>query len=92
MSGMRKSVTRSIDWNQKFLVSWLAARYSAVFVFCIVKIGILKLNLLPNEPIESFWDALWLGIRSFLCQTASGLAEGSDPHPPKTIAWGGISF
>ena len=33
MSGMRKSVTRSIDWYQKFLVSWLAARYSAVFVF-----------------------------------------------------------
>ena len=24
-------------------------------------------NLLPNEPIESFWDALWLGIRPSLC-------------------------
>ena len=24
-------------------------------------------NLLPNEPIESFWDALWLGIQPFLC-------------------------
>ena len=31
--GMRKSVTRSIDWYQKFLNSWLAARYSTVFVF-----------------------------------------------------------
>ena len=26
-----------------------------------------KLSLLPKEPIESFWDALWLGIRPFLC-------------------------
>ena len=24
-----------------------------------------KLNLLPNERLESFWDALWLGIRTF---------------------------
>ena len=24
-------------------------------------------NLLPNEPIESFWDAMWLGIQPFLC-------------------------
>ena len=31
--GMRKSVTRSNDWYQKFLISWLAARYSTVFVF-----------------------------------------------------------
>ena len=68
--GMRKSVTRSIDWYQKFLISWLAARYSTVFVFyCTqnVKIDFLKFNLLPNEPIESFWDALWLGIRPLLC-------------------------
>ena len=37
--------------------------------FCVfsIKIDFLKLNLLPNEPIESFWDALWLGIRPFLC-------------------------
>ena len=33
VSGMRKSVKRSIDWYQKFLISWLAARYSTVFVF-----------------------------------------------------------
>ena len=26
-----------------------------------------ELSLLPKEPIESFWDALWLGIRPFLC-------------------------
>ena len=32
VSGMRKSVKRSIDWYQKFLISWLAARYSTVFV------------------------------------------------------------
>ena len=24
-------------------------------------------NLLPNEPIESFWDALWLELWPFLC-------------------------
>ena len=24
-----------------------------------------KLNLVPNERLESFWDALWLGIRPF---------------------------
>jgi len=33
VSRTRKSVKRSIDWYQKFLISWLAARYSAVFVF-----------------------------------------------------------
>ena len=72
VSCMRKSTKRSIDWCQKFLISWLAARYSTVFEFyCTqnVKIDFLKFNLLPNEPIESFWDALWLGIRPFLCFT-----------------------
>ena len=72
VSGMRKSMKKSIDWYQKFLISWLAARYSTVFVFYCrqnVKIDFLKFNLLPNEPIESFWDALWLGIRPFLCFT-----------------------
>ena len=43
------------------------ARYSAVFVFFIVKIDFLKLNLLSNRAVERFWDALWLGIRPFLC-------------------------
>ena len=32
VSRMRKSVKRSIDWYQKFLISRLAARYSTVFV------------------------------------------------------------
>ena len=32
VSGMRKSVKRSIDWYQKFLISRLAARYSTVSV------------------------------------------------------------
>ena len=67
VSGMRKSVKRSIDWYQKLLISRLAARYSAVFVFFIGKIDILKLNLLSNRAVERFWDALWLGIRPFLC-------------------------
>ena len=26
----------------------------------------VKLSLLPNERLKSFWDALWLGIRRFL--------------------------
>ena len=31
------------------------------------KIDTTEFNLLPNERLESFWDALWLGIRTFLC-------------------------
>ena len=31
------------------------------------KIDTAKFDLLPNEHLESFWDALWLGIRTFLC-------------------------
>ncbi len=55
----------------------LAALYSDVFVsdsrvsYCRgdvdSKSEITKLNLLPNERLESFLDALWLGIRTFLC-------------------------
>ena len=67
VSFMRKISMRSIDWYQKFLLSRLAARYSAVFVFFIVKIDFLKFNLLSNRAVERFWDALWLGIRPFLC-------------------------
>ena len=37
VSRMRKSVKRSIDWYQQFLNSCLAARYSAVFMFYVVK-------------------------------------------------------
>ena len=44
VSRMRKISMRSIDWYQKFLISCLAARYSAVFVFFIVKIDFLKFN------------------------------------------------
>ena len=67
VSRMRKISMRSIDWYQKFLISRLAALYSAAFVFFIVKIDFLKLNLLSNRAVERFWDALWLGIRPFLC-------------------------
>ena len=54
------------------------ARYSVVFVFYYtqnVKIDFLKFNLLPNEPIESSWDALWLGIRP-------------SPSPPSSLRLG----
>ena len=37
VSRMLKILMRSIDWYQKFLISRLAARYSTVFVFYVVK-------------------------------------------------------
>ena len=49
VSRMRKISMRSIDWYQKFLISRLAALYSAVFVFFIVKIDFLKLNLFDTK-------------------------------------------
>ena len=77
VSRMRKISMRSIDWYRKFLISCLAARYSAIFVFFIVKIEFLKLNLLPNRAVESFWDALWLGIRPFFyfCRKSGKIQE-----------------
>ena len=30
------------------------------------EIDTTKFNLLPNERLERFWDALWLGIWTFL--------------------------
>ena len=57
--------------SDRELLGRFVARHSAGFVFHArgnkVKIDFLKLNLLPETPIESFWDALWLGIRPFLC-------------------------
>ena len=49
----RRNVVKLI--SRRNVVTLMARRNSA------------KLNLLPKEPIESFWDALWLGIRPFLC-------------------------
>ena len=76
----RRGLKRSIVSYQKFLISCLVARYSAFFVFKSMenhgnpwksmekyKIDTTEFNLLPNERLESFWDALWLGIRTFLC-------------------------
>ena len=39
------------------------------------KIDTAKFNLLPNERLESFWDALWLGIRTFLCFKMSNWSQ-----------------
>ena len=39
------------------------------------KIDTTKFNLLPNERLESFWDALWLGIRTFLCFKMSNWSQ-----------------
>ena len=50
--GMRKSVTRSIDWYQKFLISRPAARYSAVFVFLscarVLCAGLVRFSCAPK--------------------------------------------
>ena len=40
VSGMRKSVKRSIDWSQKILISCLVARHSAVFVLKSMEIHV----------------------------------------------------
>ena len=47
---------------------------------CVSLMASAKLNLLPNERLESFWDALWLGIRTFLCFKVCkiGTTLGSD--------------
>ena len=34
---------------------------------CVSLMESAKLNLLPNERLESFWDGMWLGIQKFLC-------------------------
>ena len=46
---------------------FISEKNSSVFVFYLQQTNFLKLNLLPKEPIESFWGALWLGIRPCLC-------------------------
>ena len=45
VSRMHKSVKRSIDWYQKFLISRLAARYSTVFVLRHSKCQKIKKNI-----------------------------------------------
>ena len=47
--------------------------------------GDRKLNLPPKEPIESFWGALWLGIRPFLCLKFNLL-----PKEPIESFWGAL--
>ena len=45
-------------------------------------------NLLQNEPIESFWDALWLELWPFLCFTVE-----SRPTATSTkldVRWSGV--
>ena len=52
---LRSLQSHSDDRLVRNLVTLMAHRNSA------------KLDLLPKEPIESFWDVLWLGIQLFLC-------------------------
>ena len=69
---MLKILMRSIDWYQKFLISRLAALYSPVFVFFIVKIDFLKLvDLLSNRAVERLFGRFCVFV---LC---AGLVRGS---------------
>ena len=64
---MRK-VEFATTWRHREFLGRPAVRHSAIFVFpTILKIDFPKLNLLPKASIETFWDALWLRIRPFLC-------------------------
>ena len=40
-----------------------------------------KLNLLLNGAVQSFWDALWLGIEPFLCF----MTQHSDGYPCEPV-------
>ena len=56
------------------------ARYSAaVSVLSKNRLSSLthnvKLDLLPNERLESLWDALWLGIRPFFVLSKNRLSS-----------------
>ena len=57
VSRMRKISMRSIDWYQKFLISRLAARYSAVFVFFVISIACGVLLLLV-ECYYCLWNII----------------------------------
>ena len=57
------------------------------------KIDTTKFNLLPNERLESFWDALWLGIRTFLCfkmsnwsQLGASILKPVSAHPKPVLS------
>ena len=56
VSRMRKITMRSIEWYQKFLISRLVARYSAVFVFLYAPIG--DLHTSGTRPPTSGTDDL----------------------------------
>ena len=68
VSGMRKSVNRSIDWYQKFLISWLAAWYSTVFVFHLKCLILLFWNVVEAIAGRARANSLphVLGLQIFL--------------------------
>ena len=82
VSRMLKILMRSIDWYQKFLISRLAALYSPVFVFFIVKIDFLKLDLLSNRAVERFWDVLCAGLVRGSCALLLCAKMTGRPRPP----------
>ena len=46
----------------------LIGRCSIVSWNCLSSLtGDVRLNLLPNESFDGFWDALWLAIRPWFC-------------------------
>ena len=68
VSGMGKSVKRSIDWYQKFLISYLAARYSTVFVFHLKCLILLFWNVVEAIAGRARANSLphVLGLQIFL--------------------------
>ena len=52
-------------YNERIL-GHLVAGCSAVFAFDDVTLDFLELSSMPKAPIESFWSAVWLGVRPFL--------------------------
>ena len=48
--------------------------------------------MLPKEPIESFWDGLWLGIQPFLYLISDNqfLKSNLLPNEPIESFWGAL--
>ena len=73
--GRKLNLLRTGVTDREFMGS-LVARHSAAFFISYNRelknrapTGGRRLNLLPGEQIESFWEAGWLGIQPSLCFT-----------------------
>ena len=62
-----KKYFRNFQLSHQHVHAHFAAKCPWPFFVFYLEINFLKLDLRSKEPIESFWDALWLGIQLFLC-------------------------